>query len=112
MQAVREGEGSRLVAGSFKRAVAVSATRAWTGLPSISWKIVPIRTCPVAIPGAVASVPNQLRIATGQVLIGTIFQLNPNGKPVQARVAETATALLKEPVTATVAPFPLPDGLH
>jgi protein-disulfide isomerase len=50
--------------------------------------------------------------STGQVLIGTIFQLNPNGKPVQARVAETATALLKEPVTATVAPFPLPDGLH
>jgi protein-disulfide isomerase len=49
---------------------------------------------------------------TGQVLIGTIFTLEPNGKPVAARIAEVASAALKEPVVATIAPFPLPDGLR
>src|SRR4051812_26136407 len=49
---------------------------------------------------------------TGQVLIGTIFTLEQNGKPITARIAEVAAAALKEPVVATIAPFPLPDGLH
>jgi protein-disulfide isomerase len=50
--------------------------------------------------------------STGQVLIGSVFRLEPNGKPVAARVSDTASSLLKEPVTATVAAFPLPDGIH
>jgi len=50
--------------------------------------------------------------ATRQVLIGTIFTLEPDGRPVTARIADVAGAALKEPVVATVAPFPLPDGLH
>jgi protein-disulfide isomerase len=49
---------------------------------------------------------------TGQVLIGTVFTLEQDGKPITARIADVAAAALKEPVTATVAPFPLPDGLH
>jgi protein-disulfide isomerase len=49
---------------------------------------------------------------TGQVLIGTVFTLDQNGKPITARIADVASAALKEPVVATVAPFPLPDGLR
>jgi protein-disulfide isomerase len=47
-----------------------------------------------------------------QILIGTIFQLEQNGKPVAARIGQVASEALKEPITATVAPFVLPDGLH
>ena len=49
---------------------------------------------------------------SGQVLIGTIFSLPPDARPLTARIAEVGSAALKEPVSATVAPFPLPDGLH
>src|SRR5258706_12377401 len=49
---------------------------------------------------------------TGQVLIGSILQLEPNGKQLPARIADVATAALKEPAVAPVAPFPLPDGIH
>jgi protein-disulfide isomerase len=49
---------------------------------------------------------------TGQVLIGTIFSLPEDARPLPARIAEVGTAALKEPVTAAVAPFPLPDGIH
>jgi protein-disulfide isomerase len=49
---------------------------------------------------------------TGQILTGTIFTLEPDGRPVTARIAAVASAALKEPVVATVAPFPLPDGIH
>jgi protein-disulfide isomerase len=50
--------------------------------------------------------------ATGQVLIGTIFTLPQDGKPVATRVAQVASEALKEPIAAIVAPFPLPDGIH
>ena len=50
--------------------------------------------------------------ATGQVLIGTIFSLPQDARPVKDRVAEVGSAALKEPVTATIAPFPLPDGIR
>lgn len=50
--------------------------------------------------------------ATGQILIGTIFTLAQDGKPVTARIAAVAAEALKEPVVAAVAPFPLPDGVH
>ncbi|MEA2417548.1 MAG: hypothetical protein QOI58_4205 [Thermoanaerobaculia bacterium] len=49
---------------------------------------------------------------SGQVLIGTIFSLPQDARPLPARIAEVGSAALKEPVSATVAPFPLPDGLH
>ncbi|MGA8807626.1 MAG: thioredoxin domain-containing protein [Thermoanaerobaculia bacterium] len=49
---------------------------------------------------------------SGQVLIGTIFSLPPDARPLTTRIAEVGSAALKEPVSATVAPFPLPDGLH
>src|SRR5205823_10151178 len=49
---------------------------------------------------------------SGQVVIGTIFTLPDDARPVPARIAEVASAALKEPITAAVAPFPLPDGLH
>src|SRR5947209_8682278 len=49
---------------------------------------------------------------TGQVLIGTIFALPQDARPVKDRIAEVGSAALKEPVTAVVAPFPLPDGIR
>jgi protein-disulfide isomerase len=49
---------------------------------------------------------------TGQVVIGTIFTLSPDARPLPARIAEVAGAALKEPVTASVSPIPLPDGMH
>ncbi|HEV7569925.1 MAG TPA: thioredoxin domain-containing protein [Thermoanaerobaculia bacterium] len=49
---------------------------------------------------------------SGQVVIGTIFSLPQDGRPLSARIAEVGSAALKEPVSATIAPFPLPDGMH
>ena len=49
---------------------------------------------------------------TGQILIGTIFAMEPDGRPATARIAEVASAALKEPVVAAIAPFPMPDGIH
>lgn len=49
---------------------------------------------------------------TSQVLIGTIFTLEQDSRPLATRVAAVASAALKEPVVATIAPFPLPDGIH
>ncbi|HEX3578336.1 MAG TPA: thioredoxin domain-containing protein, partial [Thermoanaerobaculia bacterium] len=50
--------------------------------------------------------------ATGQVLIGTIFSLPQDARPIAVRVAEVGSAALKEPVKAVIAPFSLPDGLR
>jgi hypothetical protein len=50
--------------------------------------------------------------ATSQVLIGTIFTLDQNGMTPTAKIAEVAGAALKSKVVATIAPFPLPDGIH
>jgi protein-disulfide isomerase len=49
---------------------------------------------------------------SGQVLIGTIFSLPQDSRPLSERIAEVGSAALKETVTATIAPFPLPDGMH
>src|SRR5215212_6755997 len=48
---------------------------------------------------------------TQQILIGSIILLPMDNRPVQLRVSQQATELLKQQITATVAPFPLPDGL-
>jgi protein-disulfide isomerase len=50
--------------------------------------------------------------ASGQVVIGTIFTLPQDARSLSTRIAEVGTAALKEPVTASVAPFPLPDGIR
>jgi len=49
---------------------------------------------------------------TDQIVMGTVFLLPQDPRPVVARVEEQASSLLKEQVKATVAPFPLPDGLR
>ena len=46
-----------------------------------------------------------------QVVLGTVIPLPNDGRPVGTRVSEEATRLLGKPMTATVAPFPLADGL-
>ncbi|MEA2239466.1 MAG: hypothetical protein QOC81_4190 [Thermoanaerobaculia bacterium] len=50
--------------------------------------------------------------ATSQILIGTIFTLDQNDKSVAERIADKAGAALNSKVVATIAPFPLPDGIH
>jgi protein-disulfide isomerase len=46
-----------------------------------------------------------------QILLGTLFQIPEDGRPVAERLSAQTSELLHEPVTATVSPFPLPDGL-
>src|ERR1043165_8665519 len=46
-----------------------------------------------------------------QALIGTVIDLPPDARNVDVRVAERAMEMLKTPLTATVAKFPLPDRL-
>lgn len=46
-----------------------------------------------------------------QVLIGTVVALPADKRPANVRISEEATRLLGKPVTATIAPFPLADGL-
>ncbi|MEA2488471.1 MAG: hypothetical protein QOH21_263 [Acidobacteriota bacterium] len=48
---------------------------------------------------------------TGQVLIGTVIALADDNRPVATRISEKATELLSKQMKATVAPFPLPDGI-
>lgn len=48
---------------------------------------------------------------TQQVLMGVVLELPGSGKPTNVRIAEEASKRLNKPMTATVAPFPLPDGL-
>ena len=47
-----------------------------------------------------------------QVILGSVFALPVDGRPLNARVSEQASTLLKKPINATVSTFPLPDGLH
>jgi protein-disulfide isomerase len=48
---------------------------------------------------------------TQQVLLGSVFELPPDQRSVNVRVAERAMELLKQPLTATVSAFPLPDRI-
>lgn len=50
--------------------------------------------------------------ATGQVVMGAVFPLAFDDRPVNVRVEEKTAELLKQNLAVTVAPFPLPDGLH
>lgn len=49
---------------------------------------------------------------TNQVLMGSVFALPLDDRSVEQRVGETTSALLKQNLTVSIAPFPLPDGLH
>ncbi len=49
--------------------------------------------------------------STQQVILGTVFALPADGKPLDQRISEQSSQLLQQPVIANVAPFPLPDGL-
>ena len=49
--------------------------------------------------------------ASQQIVLGTVIQLATDGRPAAARVTEKGIELLGKQVTATIAPFPLPDGL-
>jgi len=50
--------------------------------------------------------------STSQVILGSVFALPVDNRSVEARVAETASGLLKQNVSATISGFPLPDGLR
>ena len=41
-----------------------------------------------------------------------IIRIATDELPVAARIAQVASDALKEPITVTIAPFPLPDGIH
>jgi hypothetical protein len=49
---------------------------------------------------------------TSQILIGTIFTLDQDGRTLPERIASKASTALGAKTVATVAPFPLPDGIH
>ncbi|HEX8172220.1 MAG TPA: thioredoxin domain-containing protein [Thermoanaerobaculia bacterium] len=49
---------------------------------------------------------------TQQILLGSVIPLPNDGRPVNVRIAAESSRLLNQPLTANVAPFPLPDGIH
>ena len=46
-----------------------------------------------------------------QTVLGSVIPLSTDARPINVRVTEKASELLRKPHTATVSPFPLPDGL-
>jgi protein-disulfide isomerase len=48
---------------------------------------------------------------TQQVLVGSVIPIGNDGRPTAVRLTEKTTELLGKKVKATVAPFPLPDGV-
>jgi protein-disulfide isomerase len=48
---------------------------------------------------------------TQQVLVGSVIPLPKDGRPLAVRLTEKSTELLGKQMRATVAPFPLPDGI-
>ncbi len=49
---------------------------------------------------------------TNQVVLGTVFALPMDDRSAEVRAAETAGAVLKQSVKASISGFPLPDGLR
>lgn len=47
-----------------------------------------------------------------QIVIGSVIPLPADNRPTPLRISTEASRLLGHPMTATVAPFPLPDGLR
>jgi protein-disulfide isomerase len=49
---------------------------------------------------------------TDQILMGTVVPLPADARPAEVRVNDVSNQLLKVDTKTTIAPFPLPDGLH
>lgn len=49
--------------------------------------------------------------STGQVFVGSVIPLPPDPRPLTARLSAYGSKVLQRELTATVMPFPLPDGL-
>src|SRR5512140_1306751 len=49
--------------------------------------------------------------STQQVVLGTVFTIPEDDRPLNVRISAQSTEMLKQPVTASVSGFPLPDGL-
>lgn len=49
---------------------------------------------------------------SGQVILGSIFPLPFDNRAAEVRIAETTSRVLKKNLVASVAPFPLPDGIR
>ncbi|MGZ4778451.1 MAG: DsbA family protein [Thermoanaerobaculia bacterium] len=49
--------------------------------------------------------------SSGQVIIGNAIPLPADPRPLELRLSEYSSQLLKREINATVMPFPLPDGL-
>src|SRR5207248_1909325 len=49
---------------------------------------------------------------TQQTLLGTVIELPADTRNVDVRIADKAMEVLKQPLTATVSKFPLPDRLR
>src|SRR5205085_107857 len=50
--------------------------------------------------------------STNQILIGSVLALPPDNRTAEGRISDTASGILKQTLTATVNPFPLPDAIH
>ena len=50
--------------------------------------------------------------SSNQVMIGSILALPPDNRTAEARIADTASSILKQNLNASVNPVPLPDALH
>ncbi|MEO6260867.1 MAG: thioredoxin domain-containing protein, partial [Thermoanaerobaculia bacterium] len=49
---------------------------------------------------------------TKQTLLGSKLPLPNDARPLEQKIAEVASQALNDPVSVTVAPFPLPDGIR
>jgi protein-disulfide isomerase len=49
---------------------------------------------------------------TDQTILGTVITLPDDPRPTETRINEVAKNMLKTDIKATIAPFPLPDGLR
>ena len=50
--------------------------------------------------------------SSNQILTGSVIALPPDNRTAEARIADTASGILKQTLTATVNAFPLPDALR
>ena len=48
---------------------------------------------------------------SGQIIVGSVIPLPADNRPAATRIGEEASRLLGKTMAATIAPFPLPDGI-
>lgn len=49
--------------------------------------------------------------SSNQVILGNVIPLPADGRPLNARLSDYATQVMKKDIVATAMPFPLPDGV-